>query len=1186
MPKVTFGNTWWGKQWLNALTDIDDENRLPRGVSYARNGSVKSIAIKGNKVAAKVQGSMPRPYTVSITVPPFKKSAGEAIVEAVASNRLFLARLMTRKLPPELYDVLVKKKVHLFPNKWGDLTAECSCPDWAVPCKHIAAVVYLIANEIDKNPFLVFDLHDFDIFQALARQGFAREKTENAPILSFESIIRATETGKSFAMDTKSAESVDFSVIPHLKDELLSLLPEEALFYPGGKFKQLVARLYREICDVAREFAAPHPEDSFKRDTEEYVKLNAVFDRNGDVKRLTLETEDSRFVISAKENFENLVNFLRAIAPAKLTHHSNAVIALSLWYRFAARLMEQSAFVPQLVEMSNARYRIRLVPALLHETMKSVFEQLVRLTPPDMISFTADIHTEGAKKRTRTERLIYPAPREQGLFLVSLFVNHVVEQTNALSHEERENPIARLFFKGEDFIADSFETKETPQAIAAWLSKFFIAHKEITPLLKIEAEGSRFTLELFGENTKENLAPPIPLRDILHLDSHRDHRADFMRDCALLAEQFPDLGKLISSEGAQKLTFDAETFVEVFFKALPSIKLLGIRIALPKELRELVSPQLTISMRKKQGAGAAKSYLSMDALLDFDWRVALGDTIVQAEEFKRLLKDACGIVRFKDRYVYIDEGEAQKLLRVLQKPPSFSSRDLFQSALTGEYRFAPIELSEEVAALIHSLLEIRNIPLPETVRASLRHYQERGYSWLYKNARVGFNSLIADDMGLGKTLQVIAAIAKLKEEGLTNAAPGIIVVPTTLLTNWQREVKKFAPSLQLSIYHGAGRRFKKKGYDALLTTYGTVRRESALFIKTKWSFVVVDEAQNIKNAETAQTKAIKSLSAPVRIAMTGTPVENRLSEFWSIMDFLNKGYLGGAQTFFEEFAQPIEMYRDHAALSRFRAITAPFILRRVKTDKTIISDLPDKNEINQFCALTKVQASLYHALVNTIMKDIEESEGIERRGLVFKLITGLKQICNHPAHYLKKKSADTESSGKMALLMDILRTIYDNDEKILLFTQYAEMGHLLVGALEREFKSETLFLHGGTTRKNRDIIVDRFQNERQLNTLILSLKAGGTGLNLTAAGNVIHFDLWWNPAVEAQATDRAHRIGQTKRVMVHRFITKDTFEEKINQMLQDKKELADLAVAKGEKWVGELSNKELQSLFALSSSAL
>jgi SNF2 family DNA or RNA helicase len=244
--------------------------------------------------------------------------------------------------------------------------------------------------------------------------------------------------------------------------------------------------------------------------------------------------------------------------------------------------------------------------------------------------------------------------------------------------------------------------------------------------------------------------------------------------------------------------------------------------------------------------------------------------------------------------------------------------------------------------------------------------------------------------------------------------------------------------------------------------------------------------------------------------------------------------------------------------------------------------LPDKNEINQFCALTKEQASLYQTLVNTIMKDIESSEGIERRGLIFKLITGLKQICNHPAQYLKKTSADPEGSGKMALLMEIMQTIYDNDEETLLFTQYAQMGHLLRGALEKQFKSESLFLHGGTTRKERDTLVDRFQNERQINTFILSLKAGGTGLNLTAASNVIHFDLWWNPAVEAQATDRAYRIGQTKNVMVHRLITKDTFEEKINQMIQDKKELADLAVSKGEKWIGELSNKELKNLFALS----
>ena len=522
------------------------------------------------------------------------------------------------------------------------------------------------------------------------------------------------------------------------------------------------------------------------------------------------------------------------------------------------------------------------------------------------------------------------------------------------------------------------------------------------------------------------------------------------------------------------------------------------------------------------------------------------------------------------------------MLDKLKNPPKLNQNVIFQTALKEEYDGAKIELNKEAKALVKTLLESEEADVPKGLKATLRPYQLRGYEWMYKNLRLGFGSVIADDMGLGKTLQVITTLLKLKEDGRLEKEKALVIVPTTLLTNWDKEIRRFAPDLKAHIYHGAGRKIEPlQEADILLTTYGVARTETARLQKQKWAVLAIDEAQNIKNPSTAQTKAIKKINATIKIAMSGTPVENRLSEYWSIFDFTNKGYLGSLANFKTDFAKPIEVDRDQSQLDVFKKITEPFIMRRLKSDRTVIKDLPEKIEKDQFCKLTPQQSAIYQNVLGTTMQAVETADGISRKGIVLKLITALKQVCNHPKQFLKKGDADPALSGKSQLLFDLMKQILENGEKTLIFTQYQEMGKMLAEMLEKEFGLKISFLHGGVSRKKRDEMVEDFQNNRTTRVLILSLKAGGTGLNLTAANNVIHYDLWWNPAVEAQATDRAYRIGQKKNVIVHRFITQGTFEEKINQLLMKKKELAELTVATGEKWIGEYSDNELRELVSL-----
>ena len=534
----------------------------------------------------------------------------------------------------------------------------------------------------------------------------------------------------------------------------------------------------------------------------------------------------------------------------------------------------------------------------------------------------------------------------------------------------------------------------------------------------------------------------------------------------------------------------------------------------------------------------------------------------------------------------MEKEDLEKIHRHFSQPGEISAFQMLRAAISGEYHGAPVSMTDEVKKMISELTNVDEVRLPEGLQALMRPYQQRGFSWIYRNAQIGFGSVLADDMGLGKTLQVIATILKFREEGVLEKEKVLVVAPTGLLTNWQAEIQKFAPCLRTEIYHGTTRDLKRLNeVDILITSYGMARREADLFKKMKWHTLVIDEAQNIKNQETQQTKAIKSIKAGNFIALSGTPVENRLSELWSIMDFCNRGFLGSPKEFQDTWAQPIEQLNDRKTADKLKKVTAPFMMRRLKTDKTIISDLPDKIEIDSYASLTKVQAGLYEKTLDEAMAAIEGVSGTDqkalfvRQGLVLQMILALKQICNHPTQFLKNGETDASQSGKIELLFDKLDSITESNEKVLLFTQFTQMGDLLRHFIKERYHDEPLYIHGGCSIDKRKEMVERFQNNHADRIFLLSLKAAGTGLNLTAASHVIHYDLWWNPAVEAQATDRAYRIGQKNNVMVHRFITKNTFEERINEMIQKKKALAEMTVATGESWIGNLSNKELREIF-------
>jgi len=616
-----------------------------------------------------------------------------------------------------------------------------------------------------------------------------------------------------------------------------------------------------------------------------------------------------------------------------------------------------------------------------------------------------------------------------------------------------------------------------------------------------------------------------------------------------------------------------------------------------------------------EGSGAdpdaAPPQLGLGTLVGYHWEIAIGDTTLTLHEFEELAQKNAPLVKVGGQWVEVRPEDIEHAIEFIGENPGGEMElgEAMQLALASDSSktglpVTGVEATGWVASMLGgseagASLELPSLETPRLFRGTLRPYQIRGLSWMSFMERFGFGACLADDMGLGKTIQMIALLQHERSEHERSGAggrvaPSLLIVPMSVIGNWVKEFERFAPELEIRVHHGADRDQHRSFIerapesDVVITTYALANRDAEFLRAVRWGRVVLDEAQFVKNPAAKQSIAVRSLDVPRRVALTGTPVENRLSELWSIMDFLNPNYLGPSGTFRKQFALPIERHRDQNKMERLRSMVRPFILRRVKTDPEIVSDLPEKIESKMWCPLTSEQASLYEGCVKRMLSDVERAEGIHRRGLVLAALIKLKQICNHPAQMLKDadpqhgKRVDAARSGKCVRLIEQLSEILAEGEQALVFTQFRQMGHILATMLRHELDKEILFLHGGTPQGQRQKMIDTFQEATgKTPILILSLKAGGVGLNLTAATHVFHFDRWWNPAVENQATDRAYRIGQTRTVQVHKYIVRGTLEERIDEMIESKTELAENIIGHGERWLTELDTSQLRELLQL-----
>lgn len=1134
MAKKQYGTTIWGAELLKVLEQKTDYGRLGRGKTYANTGKVYNVSVKDSHIKARVRGNYSPYYSTSMDFIPFSMDEIKKIKTILEKNPLILASIMNGELPESFLNLLHKAKISLFKN----FDMSCSCPDFygAYACKHIAGLYYIAVSEMDKNPFILFSLRGFDLIK---EYGIESEINIEYPL----SLTPCEE---------KEVSQEDLEIIK-LSDNstfILSMLSANPPFAPID-YKEVMEEFYkkvpralvqnisplqsREVEDIERlfqnadfEFVLEHSiyESKFKVVNPLFVEFKSLF-HDMDVKFRT-----QNMTISTNELFRLFISF-------EDDSGSESYRFLFYLFRVAYLMIEAKTFIPAVIEDKKSfliAYRV------LH-SIPEVQQQLDSLAKlaPQMVQY----------KKSHIDQLSSTEA------ILSAVISDFVVSMEFMHKKQKNNPpaITHSFFYAKEYKVKGFEDENLATSIYNYFSIFDIVKSKYQYKIYIDKGDEYFLAIKVQDKTKEYL---------LNQSLTVLNKMEILKFISFLNSYLPETSQLLESDAVELSKSKLEEFL---LSTSTIIANLGIDIILPKELKNLLRPKLSLKVSSK--SKNLQSFFDLQSMLEYDWQIAIGDETLSVEEFEKLVASGKELIEFKDNFVVISAEEAKNIFAEIKRKKSLNQFDILHATLNGD-----AFLTKELETYIDKLFKPKDIPVPTSLQAELRAYQERGFSWNINNLLNGFGTILADDMGLGKTIQAISTILYLKENGFIKKRV-VIVVPTTLLNNWEKELDKFAPSLGYFSYYGLNRKLEES--DTLITTYDIVRRDLEKLKKEKIDCLIIDEAQKIKNPNTEISKAIKSIKAKYKIALSGTPVENNLSELWSIFDFTLPKYLKTLKDFQKNYAKDIEIKKDRVKIEKLKKITAPFMLRRLKTDKNIAPDLPEKIITDEYSNMTKEQAGLYQSVVDESFRMMEDEENTG--ALVLKLIISLKQICNHPRNFDKTSPIDPKLSGKAQQLLTLLETILQRNEKVLIFTQYVEMGDILVKMIEDVLLTTPLFLKGSQTKKKRDEIVESFQNDPKHKIFILSLKAGGVGLNLTEANHVIHYDLWFNPAVENQATDRAFRIGQKRNVSVYRFITKDSFEEKIDKMIKAKSELSDLSVSVGENWLGNMEKDELRGIF-------
>ena len=936
-----------------------------------------------------------------------------------------------------------------------------------------------------------------------------------------------------------------------------------------------------------------------------------------------------------------------------IIHFSNSIITWAFLTKLIFELLNKGQFVPVLESITSNRYIGQWHLLLKSQNDRYRFKAI--LSNSSWAAFCLPINFLRENGKIKSDGLWHPS------YIFSIFLNNVgdslirstlnkskfqtFKEFYSTEIKKEQDPdfklgwdykfLKALINKDPKFNVEEFSETILPTLIKNWTQSaqgFALKHDfafnielqypkkpedDWILLFYLSLQDGALTISL-NDLWKGN---KITQKEFLKLFGDDEHFIEIiLRALSAASKIFPPIRRVFSEKIQHKINLTTSEVVD--FLKYPKDLLIqsGYNIVLPEVFmrggRQRLSARLIIrSQDHKEIKGGKTSVLpslfNLNSMLEYKWDIELEGKKLTEEEFNNLINSNESLINVRGKWILVDQQDVEDL-KYVKESETKNYMDALKLGLTGKIQLRENGTEYDVLVegdlkgiieRIQSIDAFEQIYCPPSFNGELRHYQQTALTWMVNMIKFNFGLCLADDMGLGKTIQIIALLLYLKETYPHNPGGVLIVCPTSILFNWHREFKKFAPDLEIILHHGA-KRIKEvfkiseflKPHRIFLTSYGTIRNDIDFLETIDFSGIIIDESQNMKNYASKQTQAINKLRSQYKICLSGTPIENRLIELWSLFNFLNPGLLGSKIEFQNEYILPIERFQNLEVTDRLKVITAPFIMRRLKSDKSIIKDLPEKNEMKILIELSNAQVKLYQELVENTLKEIENesSDKRKKRGLILGLIIKLKQICNHPYQYLKidmtsvndgvKMKEIISQSQKLERLLEMTDEVISNGEKVLIFTQFTQMGNILLKILEFKYDFKILYFHGGIPEKKRREIVDEFQLEDMESPpiLILSLKAGGTGLNLTQGTTVIHFDRWWNPAVENQATDRVYRIGQKSAVNVYKFITNGTIEEKIDLLLLEKLELADKIIqSTGESWISDLNDKKLRKLLQL-----
>ncbi len=1224
MARKKYGRTVWGADFMAKSQKYFTENILS---DSHHNSNVNRLISHANIDIGEISAYSRDSFIPTISFFEFEKQDIDNLIKIFEDNPLFLHRIITGVVPDELLQKMNELHVPLF----SGLNMSCSCnnkismellsddakvvflnvihknfkladkyheqfelvkvpKDFAKAlrlksspllkysnvifddeynlveidkhCTHLGTLTFKTTELFDREPLLVFKAHGLDLIQ-----HFNLNLDLDIPMPFSLDFIKGK---KNFNIN----KEINIIQLKDYKKFILSLLDENPKFAKIN-YKAVLQEFYGKLKYSLSQIIYPlHREDIGKiKRVMSQADIEFVFLKSNHFGTFKVHSElfedDLELVKSFKDfgyPFYDRLGFTTGfqISPVNMfllflsfdeDLGSEAYRYLYYLFRVSYMLIESGGFVPAVLPMTT-QYKIIYRPLTTIPEIRQEIDILSGLMPK-MALYT----TKYLSQKSGTE-----------LMLISVFTEFVVKMD--FKHKRMPNrppEVTYAFFRGQKITDKVFnEPKYKAQDIYHYLSIFETSSRNYKYQLDIVYRDTLYgvSMSVISKNTEIK----YKMSEIQTLED----KLEIYKFLSLLNNHIKGVDEILKHDEA---LLNSKSMKILLFETIEQLANLDVSISMPKELRNVIKPKLSLHVKKKS-QGNASTFLDLATLLSYDWQISIGDEVITSEEFEKMVKTGEQIVQFRDQFVLISYDEVQKMFDQMQNNKKLTSIDMLRAKWSEN-----IEMSSELKVSIEQILSPKEITPPVNLQANLRNYQLRGFQWATTNLLNGFGVILADDMGLGKTVQTITIILYLKQIGeLENGV--LIVVPTSLLNNWERELQKFAPSLSFYTYYGNKRESSNNNKDIVFTTYNLLIRDIDKLNALNFNAVVIDEAQKIKNPDTATTLAVKSLKSKFKIALSGTPVENNLSELWSIFDFTIPTYLKSLPEFRNDYADAIELHLNKDRLESLRKITSPFMLRRLKIDKQIISDLPDKIVIDEFASLTKEQASLYQSSINETFKKIERAvTKSEVKGAILQLITSLKQICNHPRNFDRESHASSSLSGKSQLLMTLLETILERGEQVLIFSQYTEMIGILESIIEKELSIKPLLLTGDMSKTDRDHVVELFTNGgNQYPIFLLSLKAGGVGLNLTSANHVIHYDLWFNPAVENQATDRAFRIGQNKNVTVHRLITKGTFEEKIDRMIKSKEELSNLSLSTGESWLSNLAEDDIRELFDLNQS--